>query len=90
MLSCNHLWCSVARTTTGCFDQLSWTVGFAQAEVDQFDVIVRVDQDVLRLDVSMRDAVESQVLDGEDQLVEVMSCLVLLQSGQTRLSTCCI
>lgn len=66
MFSCNHLWSGVTRTSAGCFDELSWAVGFAQAEVDELDVVVGIDQDVLRLYVSVRDPIESQVFDGKN------------------------
>ncbi len=63
----------VARRPTGRLKSRFFLVDVPQAEVDELDVAFGVDQDVLRLDVSVDDACRVEVLDGGKDLPEVLA-----------------
>lgn len=51
-LPCNHLWRSVARGATGCFQSFSRFVGIGEAEIDYLDVLSMVEKQVLGFQIS--------------------------------------
>ncbi len=53
LLSSNHLWCSIAGTSTGCFQSFILLIDVGQAEVDYFDVILIIEEQVFRLEISV-------------------------------------
>ena len=63
-LASYHLWRSIARGAAGSAQGLTLFVSVAQAEVNQFDVAILVQQEILRLHVSMNNAELMEVLDG--------------------------
>lgn len=80
LLPRNHFWSSVARAATSCLQQLPMTVGVAQAEVDYFDVLIMIKQQVLRFQVPVNDVELMYVLDASDYLLEELACLLLLEA----------
>ena len=60
-LACDHLGGCVAGRATSRFERFSTLVGVAQAEVDQFDALVLVEQQVLRLQVTVRISVQRRL-----------------------------
>jgi hypothetical protein len=59
----DHFWCGVARTATGSFESFTLVIKVTQTEVNNFDAVVVIEQQVLRLQVSMADAQFVDILD---------------------------
>ena len=57
-------------------------VEVAEAEVDELEVEVFVEQQIRRLDVAVRDAERVHVLNGGDQLAEVLVGFFFAEPGQ--------
>lgn len=79
LLALNHFWGRVARTSAGRLQPLAVFVQVAEAEVDDFDVVVMVEQKILWLQVSVHDAQLVDVLDARDDLLVHLCGLLLLQ-----------
>ena len=74
----DHLWGSIAGTTTGCFKFLTLFIEIAETEIDKFDVVVVIEKKVLWLQVSVDDPKFMDVLDaGEYLSVELASFFFL-------------
>ena len=73
----NYLWCGVAGASAGGLQLLTFLVEVSQAEVDELEVEIRVNQNVARLDVSMGASYGVQVLDSADQLLEELAGFLL-------------
>ena len=58
-----HFWGSVARTSTRCFEQASICVGVGETKVNDFYVLVFVEQQVFWLQVAMANATLVDILD---------------------------
>jgi hypothetical protein len=76
-----HLRCRVARRAAGRLEQLVAFVEVAQAEVDDLDVLVLVQQQVLGLEVSVDDAELVDVLDAGDDLLEELAGFLFFEPG---------
>jgi len=50
-----HLGCGVARRSTCRFKELFFFVGVRKAKVDDLDVVVPIEQHVLRFEIAMHD-----------------------------------
>lgn len=51
-----------------------------KAEIDQFKSFVKVDEEVLRLEISMNDSNLVEMLDSVDQLAKILACFCLFES----------
>ena len=77
-LSSNHFWSSIARTPTCCLQSLSILIGVGEAEVDYFDVIFVVQQQILWFEIAMADFNLVYVFDPRDYLLEKLAAFLLL------------
>ena len=77
VLSCDHLWRGIARATTRRLQCLTWFIRIGEAEIDDFDVIIVIHEEVFRLQITMTDAKLMQVLDSGDQLQKKLGRLLL-------------
>ena len=77
----DHLGRGVAGRPTGGLQHLVLLVDLAQTEVNELDVVVAVEEDVLGLDVSVRDALLVQVGNAFDELVKEVTSFGFLQSS---------
>ena len=79
-LASDHLRSSVARTATSRFEGVAFVVGVRQTEVNDFDVVLVVEQQVLWLQVAVTDAHLVDVLDARDDLLHKPARLLFLQA----------
>ena len=75
----DHLRCCVAGRATGRFQHLTLLVGVAEAEIDQSNILLMVEEQVLRLEVPVNDAQLVEVLDAADDLLEEFAGFGLLE-----------
>lgn len=76
----NHLRSSIARATTCCLQCLILFVSVGQAEVNDFDVVFVVQQQILRLQIPVADLDLMNVLNTRYDLLEELAALLLLQA----------
>lgn len=75
-----HFWRQVGRATAeGLGELLLADVLLGQSKVSQAAVTVRIDEDVLRFEVAVDDVEAVDVLDGEDDLRNEESGLMLFE-----------
>ncbi len=72
-LPSNHLGCRVAWTSASRFKGRSGLVGIAQAKVHDLDVVIVVEQEILRLQVPVNNVKLVEVFDSRDDLSEELS-----------------
>ena len=77
VLSGDHLGRSVAGAAASCLQSLALPVGIGETEVDDFDVVVVVHEQVLGLQITMANAQFVQVLDARDKLEQELGGLLL-------------
>lgn len=77
VLSGDHLGRSVAGTAASCLQSLALPVGIRKTEVDDFDVVVVVHEQVLGLQITMANAQFVQVLDARDKLEQELGGFLL-------------
>lgn len=75
----NHFWCCVAGRAASCLQHLARLVGVAEAEVDQTNVFLVVEQQVFWFEVAVHDAEFMEVLHAADDLLKKLAGLRLLQ-----------
>ena len=75
----DHFRCCVARRSTCRLKQLSLLVLVAQSEIDKSDVLLMIEQQVLRLQVSVHNTELVQVFDSADYLLEELASLSLFE-----------
>jgi hypothetical protein len=80
LLAGNHFGCGIAGRTTGRLQQLVFLVHVTETEVDNLERLVVVEQQVLRLEVTVAHAARVQVLDARNQLLVELARLLLLQT----------
>ena len=77
-LASNHLWSCIAWTPTCCLQSLSFLISIREAEVDNFDVIFVIQEEILRFEISMADFNLVYVFDARDYLLEKLAPFLLL------------
>ena len=80
LLSSNHLWSRIARTSTGSLQSLPWLISVRKSEIDDLYVVIVVHQKVFWFQVSMTDAKLMHVLNTWDDLVQELGCHLLSDS----------
>ena len=79
-LSSNHFWSCIARTSTCCLQSLSFLIGVGEAEVDNFDVIFVIQEQILGFEISMADFNLVYVFNPRDYLLEKLAAFLLLKA----------
>ena len=76
LLSSNHFRSCIARRSTGCLEQaIRWVVDVTETEIDNFEGLVEVKEQVLGLKVPVADTALVDVLDaGDELLVDASRC----------------
>lgn len=74
-----HLRSGVAGASARCLECCAWLVEVAQAEIDNLQRLVVVDEQVLGLEVPVADSELVDVVDARNELLEVLACLLFLQ-----------
>ena len=69
----------IARRAAGRHEFLIWLESIAQAKIDNFEVLLLVQQQILRFDISMGDAKLTQILNTRDKLLEKSTSFILLE-----------
>lgn len=76
----NDLRTSVMRTSTARLEQLLSSLPGSHSEIGDLDVLVRVEEKVLGLEISMADVESMAVVDSFDDLLEVVESLLRRES----------
>lgn len=74
-----YLWCSVAWTSAGSLESLALFIHIAETKVDDFKLSIEVEEQVLRLEVTMADAELVNVVHASQELLQVLARCPLLQ-----------
>ena len=83
-LASDHLRRRIARTATSRGKQPPTSHIIRQPKVYQFDVVIRIQEYVLRLEVAMRNVQPMKVLNSIEDLIEDLPCCLFLQSNLVR------
>ena len=78
--SSDHFGRCIARTTTSCFQCLSWRVCIAQAKVNDLDIVLIVEEQILWLQISVADSAFMYVLYARDDLLKKFASFLFLES----------
>lgn len=76
-LSSNHFRCSVTWRSAGCLQSLASLVGIGETKIDNFHVLVVVEKQIFRLQISVHNIELVQVFDTGNYLVEKLDGLRL-------------
>ena len=77
--SCNHLRGSVARRSACCLQSLIFVIHVRETEVYNLDIVLVVEQEVLRLEISVANFDLVNILDARYYLLEEPARFVLLK-----------
>lgn len=76
----NHLRSSIAWTTTCCFQRISLVIHVGETEVNDLNIVLVIEEQVLRLQVSVANANFMDVFNARYNLLEKPACLIFLES----------
>ena len=74
-----YLRSSIARTSTSCFQSLTFFIHVTEAKVDDLELSIKVQKQIFRLEISVADAQLVNIVDSSKQLLQVLACSPLLQ-----------
>ena len=74
----NHFWSGIARTTACGFEHFAILVHVREAEVDDLNIVLVIEQQVLWFQVSVADANLVNILDTRNNLLCKSACLLFL------------
>ena len=74
----DHLWCCVARWPAGCLKLLSRFISVAESEINNFDIVLKVEEKIFGLEISVSDLEISQIFYSGDYLLDVFTALFFL------------
>lgn len=80
-LASNHLWGSIARGSTSCFEGGTLLIHVTEAEVDNFEGKIVVKEEILGLEISMADSTLMNVLNTRDELQVELAGLLFREPG---------
>ena len=79
-LTSNHLRCCIAGTTTGSFEHLAFLVHVGQAEINNFDIVLIIKEQVLWFQITMTDLDLMYVLNSRNNLLGESASLLFSKS----------
>ena len=75
----NHLWSCIAGTTAGCFQRLALFIHITEAEIDDFELSIKVNEQVFGFQISVANTELVDVMNTSQKLLEVFASRSLLQ-----------
>jgi hypothetical protein len=75
-----HLRCCIARTSTGSFEHLTLSVKISKTKINQFDIVVVVEEDIFWFQIPVYNTYFMNILYPGYYLLVVFACFFLLET----------